>query len=379
MLILDGKGGPSWQSRKHGNGSDRATSVARAGPIGRYRGKRGSRKREILGMDDEQLANALGWFSIGLGLAEVSAPGSVARLIGVSDDDRNRWALRALGLREVVSGVGILAQPRPAGWLWARVGGDLIDLAYLGAALKSRETRGGRLAAAMAAVGGVMALDMLCAERLSADGQGRRGRARPALSHPWRERAVHVRKAITIGRSAEDLYRFWRDFGNLPRFMRHLEAVQAIDDRRSHWTAKAPLGRTVEWDAEVTEERPHERLAWRSLEGADVPNHGSVSFEPAPGGRGTVVKVDLRYEPPGGVIGATIAWMFGEEPGQQVQEDLRAFKQLMETGAVVQSEATVKGGGAAQPPAQRRAREEFRYPGGSATSRTPEGMQGVVP
>jgi uncharacterized membrane protein len=343
-------------------------------------GDRASRNGGLLAMDEERLANALGWFSIGLGLAEATAPGSVARLIGVSDDGRNRWALRALGVREVVSGVGILAQPRPAGWVWARVGGDLIDLAYLGAALNSPRTRRGRLGAAIAAVGGVMALDMLCAERLSADGRARTdGRRSALLGGAPRERAVHVRKAITIGRPAEELYKFWRDFHNLPRFMRHLEAVQVIDERRSHWTAKAPLGRTVEWDAEVTEDRPNERLAWRSLEGADVPNDGSVGFERAPGGRGTVVRVDLRYEPPGGIIGATLARLFGEEPGQQVQEDLRAFKQLMETGEVVQSEASAKGGGAAQPAGGRSAREEFRYPAGTAPSGAPEGMQGVVP
>src|SRR5918994_5480976 len=342
-------------------------------------GDRASQDGGLLAMDEERLANALGWFSIGLGLAEVAAPGSVARLVGVRDDDRNRWTLRALGVREVVSGVGILAQPRPAGWVWARVGGDLMDLAYLGSALNSDEARPGRLTAAMAAVAGVTALDVLCAERLSADSGDRTPRSRAALLGGPRGRAVHVRKAITIGRPAEELYRFWRDFSNLPRFMRHLEDVQVMDERRSHWKAKAPLGRTVEWDAEVTEDRPNERLAWRSLEGADVPNHGSVTFEPAPGGRGTTVKVDLRYEPPGGVIGATVAKLFGREPGQQVQEDLRAFKQLMETGEIVESEATVKGGGPAQPPARKTDRERLRHPAGAAAAGAPEAWQGATP
>ena len=331
-------------------------------------------------MDEERLANALGWFSIGLGLAEVVAPGSVARLAGVRDDDRNRWTLRAMGVREVVSGVGILAQPRPAGWVWGRVGGDMLDLAYLGTALSSNRARRGRVTAAMAAVVGVTALDVLCAQRLSADSRARSRNSRAGLlGRSAEEHGVHVRKAITIGRPADQLYKFWRDFENLPRFMRHLESVQVTDERRSHWKAKAPLGRTVEWDAEVTEERPNERLAWRSLEGADVPNYGSVTFEPAPGGRGTTVKVDLRYEPPGGVIGATLAKLFGEEPGQQVQEDLRAFKQLMETGEVVQSEASVKGGGAAQPPAGRTERDELRHAGGGAATGAAPDMQGVTP
>jgi uncharacterized membrane protein len=327
-------------------------------------------------MDEERLANALGWFSIGLGLAEVAAPGSVARWVGVRDDERNRWTLRAMGVREVVSGVGILAQPRPTGWVWARVGGDLLDLAYLGAALTSQHARRERVAAAIAAVGGVTALDVMCGERLSANARSSAGRSRAALTaRAPRERAVHVRKAITINRPAEDLYAFWRDFHNLPRFMRHLESVQVIDERRSHWKAKVPLGRTVEWDAEITEDRPNERIAWRSLEGADLPNYGAVTFEPAPGGRGTTVRVDLHYEPPGGIIGATIAKLFGQEPGQQVQEDLRAFKQLMETGEIIQSEASAKRGGPAQPPART---TELSSPSGPASAGASHLRQGAA-
>src|SRR5918994_7055307 len=117
-------------------------------------GDRAAQDGGLVPMDEERLANALGWLSIGLGLAEVVAPGSVARLVGVRDDERNRWALRAMGVREVVSGVGILAQPRPAGWVWARVGGDLMDLAYLGTALTSEDARRERLAGPIAAGGG---------------------------------------------------------------------------------------------------------------------------------------------------------------------------------------------------------------------------------
>jgi uncharacterized membrane protein len=285
-----------------------------------------------------------------------------------------------MGVREVVSGVGILAQPRPGGWVWARVGGDMLDLAYLGTALSSDRARRGRVTAAMAAVAGVTALDVLCAQRLSAESRARAGRSRAALlGRAAEERAVHVRKAITIGRPAEDLYRFWHDFENLPRFMRHLESVRVIDERRSHWKAKAPLGWTVEWEAEVTEDRPNELIAWRSLEGADVPNYGSVSFEPAPGGRGTVVRVDLYYEPPGGIIGATLAKLFGQEPGQQVQEDLRTFKQLIETGEVVQSEASVKGGGPARPPTGKTDREKLGHAAGPASAGAAHAMQGATP
>ncbi|HEX2137594.1 MAG TPA: SRPBCC family protein, partial [Microvirga sp.] len=168
-------------------------------------------------------------------------------------------------------------------------------------------------------------------------------------------KGVRVEYSVVIGRPVEQVYRFWRDFENLPRFIGHLDSVRALSERRSRWRAKAPLGRTVEWDAEIVEDRPNERIAWRSLEGADVDNAGSVAFERAPGGRGTVVRVELRYDPPGGgLIGATIARLFGKEPGQEVQEDLRAFKQVMETGEVVRSEATAQGGGPARPPARAR-------------------------
>ena len=154
---------------------------------------------------------------------------------------------------------------------------------------------------------------------------------------------MHVKKAITVNRPPEEAYTFWHDFRNLPRFMKHLEDVQMTDNGRSHWKAKAPAGTTVEWDAVVVDDRPNELIAWRSLDGADVDNSGSVRFAPAPGGRGTEVRVELHYNPPGGALGATIAKLFGEEPEQQVQDDLRRFKQVLETGEVVYSEATVHG------------------------------------
>jgi uncharacterized membrane protein len=154
---------------------------------------------------------------------------------------------------------------------------------------------------------------------------------------------MDVRKAITVNRPLEETYRFWRDFQNLPRFMRHLESVQVTGDGHSHWRAKAPAGKTVEWDAVIVDDQPNRRIAWRSLPGADVENAGDVRFEPAPGGRGTEVHVELRYDPPAGALGALVAKLFGEEPAQQVQDDLRRFKQVLETGMVAESEATLHG------------------------------------
>jgi uncharacterized membrane protein len=144
--------------------------------------------------------------------------------------------------------------------------------------------------------------------------------------------AIKVEESITVNRSAAEVYHFWRRLENLPRFMEHLESVTATDDRRSHWIAKAPLGAKVEWDAEIINDRENELIAWRSLPGSQIPNAGSVRFAPAAGGLGTEVMVELFYDAPGGQIGAAFAKLFGEEPRQQVHDDLQRFKQVMESG-----------------------------------------------
>jgi len=154
---------------------------------------------------------------------------------------------------------------------------------------------------------------------------------------------LHVTKAITVNRPAEEVYRFWRSFENFPRFMHYLESVQTNGNGRSHWRAKGPGGKTVEWDAEIVEDRPNELIAWRSVPGSEVENAGSVRFVPALGGRGTEVHVELDYNPPAGVLGAAVATLLGREPAQEMTADLRAFKQVMELGEVVQSDASLAG------------------------------------
>jgi uncharacterized membrane protein len=156
-------------------------------------------------------------------------------------------------------------------------------------------------------------------------------------------RGVNVEEAVTINESADALYRFWRNFENLPRFMRFLVSVRQLDDRRSHWVARAPAGRTVEWDAEIINEVPGELIGWRTLDGADVVSAGSVRFKSAGGGRGTEVHVRLQYEPPAGKVGAAIAWMLGHEPSQAIREDLRRLKQLREAGEVPTIEGQPRG------------------------------------
>jgi uncharacterized membrane protein len=156
-------------------------------------------------------------------------------------------------------------------------------------------------------------------------------------------RGVNVEEAVTINESADALYRFWRNFENLPRFMRFLVSVRQLDDRRSHWVARAPACRTVEWDAEIINEVPGELIGWRTLDGADVVSAGSVRFKSAAAGRGTEVHVRLQYEPPAGKVGAAVAWMLGHEPSQTIREDLRRLKQLRETGEVPTIEGQPRG------------------------------------
>lgn len=204
------------------------------------------------------------------------------------------------------------------GLTWVGIG---LGVAALAAVLTSRR----RAAVAAAAISGVAAVSAL-----RSTGRARR-RARKATS---------ITRAITVNRPVEEVYRFWRDLQNLPRFMRHLEEVRVLDATRSRWTAKGPAGSSIEWDAELVEDVPNERIAWRSLEGADIENAGAVRFSPAPGGRGTEVRVEMLEIPPGGRVVEAVAKLVRQTPEQKIADDLRAFKQVMETGEVMRSDAS---------------------------------------
>jgi len=154
---------------------------------------------------------------------------------------------------------------------------------------------------------------------------------------------MELKSATTVTRPPEEVYAFWQRLDRLPTFMAHLDEVLVTAAGHSHWRASAPFGRDVEWDAETTDDVPGQRIAWRSLDGADVPNSGEVRFLPAPGGRGTEVHVTLSYQMPGGAVGKAVAKYFGEEPSQQLDDDLRRFKQVIETGEVVRSDGAPRG------------------------------------
>jgi uncharacterized membrane protein len=152
-------------------------------------------------------------------------------------------------------------------------------------------------------------------------------------------RDVHVETSLAIDKTAAELYAFWRNFENLPRFMKNLESVTELGDNKTHWVAKGMGDTRIEWDAEIFNEIENELIAWRSLENADVVNAGSVRFQPAPAGHGTYVRITMNYNPPAGKVGSTLAKLLGTEPAQLIKEDLRRLKQIMEAGEI----ATIDG------------------------------------
>ncbi|BBY06067.1 SRPBCC family protein [Mycobacterium noviomagense] len=299
-------------------------------------------------MSDEPsaLVKGLGGASLVLGVTEVMLPGKVAALAGVQDSGPVRPVIRLLGVRECGHAAALLFGPSKL--VWTRVAGDALDLALLVAGLatraRGRRGRGILTAVALAGIGGA---DLYAALRTTGNGSsGRHGNA---------PRHRILRAAVTVWRSPEEVYRFWRDLENLPTFMYHLKSVTVDADDRSHWVANAPIGQSVQWDAQITEDEPNKRIVWQSLPGALVENGGSVEFAPTPDGSGTEVRVTMSYHIPGGVLGKAAATVFGESPEQQVNDDLRRFKQLLETGQVMRSDGSPEGAVAARQMHQRTA------------------------
>lgn len=285
---------------------------------------------------EDQLASGLGWFSIGLGLAEVLAPGPMARLIGVSDSNKTRQLLRAYGVREITAGLGLLTRPRPAGWMWSRVAGDALDLATLVSSMSEGHGDRARTAAATAAVVGVTILDVIGGMKLSTPP--------PSSGTPEKPADGTVVQTIIVNRSPEEAYGFWHDFANLPKFMTYLDSVEMRGDKQSHWRARGPVGASVEWDAETTADEPNRRIAWKSAQGSTFSNEGSVQFEPAAGDRGTMVRVEMRFLPASAMFASAFRTMMGGDLKRRIKHDLRNFKQMLELGEVTQSDASIHEG-----------------------------------
>jgi len=305
-------------------GLGRSRPQSYSGPEPGAPATRHGRERGFAQLETEKsLERGLGWFSIGLGAAAVAAPRVLCWLSGL----RSPTLMRLVGARELAAGIGILTQRDRAPWLWSRVVGDTFDLAALSVAL-ARRGRRGRAAVALAAVAGVTALDVFAAVRLSGSGAGK---AMPGAS---RRTDIYLERSIAVSKSPEECYRFWRSFENLPRFMDSLESVRQLDEGRSRWVAKGPLATRLEWTSEITADRPGEEIAWRTLDDSGAANAGSVKFETAPAGRGTIVRVSLHYSPLGGALGAGLVRLLGHDPQSRIREDLRRFKQVMETGEI---------------------------------------------
>ncbi|MFD6826218.1 SRPBCC family protein [Streptomyces sp. NPDC060085] len=266
-------------------------------------------------------------------MPQVVSPAGFARTLGVDDAARHRTATTAVGVRELAAATGLLGRPHPI-WLWGRVGGDFMDLRMLARALKNHDGRGlGRTVVATVAVTALTATDVYA-----------------AVTRTRRSTLMELTAVTTITQSPDEAYTLWKDLERLPDFMAHLDEVHVTGPHTSHWQASAPFGKTVEWEAETTQNVPGQLIAWQSVDGADIDNSGEARFVPAPGGQGTEIRVSLRYDLPGGALGKTAARYFGEEPHQQLDDDLRRFKQIAETGEIVRSEGA---------PGGKRARAEF--------------------
>lgn len=239
---------------------------------------------------------------------DIQFPGDVrerALARGHNINGAERWASMAAGAALAAYG---LSRRRGSGWMLAAIGGALLQRGYSG------------YCHVYDAMGMNTAGDRSDTRRALGGGAG-----------------IHVDESVTINRPIEELYRFWRNLENLPRFMRHLESVERITDTLSRWRAKGPVGTTVEWNAEIINEVANQVIGWKSIEDSDVVSAGSVNFDEAGRGRGTRVRVHLQYSPPGGRAGAALAKLFGRDAATEIREDLRRFKQLVETGEIARN------------------------------------------
>jgi uncharacterized membrane protein len=285
-----------------------------------------------------RLLHALAGFSVMLGSAQLAVPGAMNKLIGASDNPRSRAVQRWLGgARETAAGIAIESSRNPVGPLCARVAGDALDLALLGSLCRSRTrppTARRRAALAAAAVVGVTVADVVAVNQARRNGAAGLNR---------RTGDIEAKAAVTVNKPRGEVFAYWNNVENVATFMAHLESVRSLVAGRSRWRAVGPAGTNIEWETEITDCRPDELIAWQSAGDTAVPNRGQVEFRPAPGDRGTEVHVRLCYRPPAGKMGSAIATLFGAAADQQVRDDLRRFKQVMETGEVVRSGASPEG------------------------------------
>ena len=272
-----------------------------------------------------RVARALGWFSVGLGLTELLAGKNLDRYLGTGGHE---GTLRLFGLREIAAGAIILAQKEPsAASVWSRVGGDVMDLIFLGKALEEQRngTKQERLGVATAMVAAVTALDVFCAWKLGDS-------SKP--DEQAEEDATSVETSVTINGTPEELYQLWREPQTLPQVMGHFATVTAEADDRAHWVVNGPAKTSLQWNSQIVQEEAPLFMRWYSTEGARIPNGGSIRFAPATGGRGTVATLEIDFHPPGGSFGKGAAKVLGIVPQVLAVKALRRFKALAEAGEI---------------------------------------------
>jgi uncharacterized membrane protein len=283
--------------------------------------------------ESQRLARGLGYTSLGLGAAQVGAPRLVAWLTGTRPSRAHKSVMRAMGFRELAVGTGLLSASTTSPWLWARAAGDVVDLALLGSGLASSQVGRRRRVLAIATVAGVTVCDVVAGWRIAAT-EGTSGDS---------STRTHLRAFSTIRCEPEEAYRYWRNFENFPNFMDHVESVRVTGETLSHWRVKGPAGSHLEWDAEIIRDDPSSLISWQTLPGAAISHQGGVRFRKAPGGEGTEVSLDIVYSQPAGFAGGLAARLLGEHPQQQVFDDLRRFKHLIEVGSAAAADEASAG------------------------------------
>ena len=281
--------------------------------------------------DAEQVAIALGWFSIGLGLVEILKP---SRLTRAFDTHHQEPIYRLYGARELAAGAGLLLNRDKSPWLYARLAGDALDAVTLALGLGGR--RQGNVMAGLAAVAGVTALDLWAARALGDQERRAITAAGPHKSggRAWRHGIFDVERSVTINKDADTLRDLWMDPPTLPRIMAHIADIEQLGAGRARWTVPTPLG-PYSWETQLVSNDQEDALRWETDGANALIRRGVVRSATAPKKYGTVMTAALTFDPPGGMLGRGTAALLGDQmPGALVDKTLLYFKALAETGEI---------------------------------------------
>ena len=279
-----------------------------------------------------RLREVLGWIGVGIGVAELLRPRAVAHTTGLPPR-----LIRVLGTWEIIISAGILLRPQQSAWRWSRVASDIIDLYLL--TRSDHRALNNRLPIITALFAGMTSLDVLAAF----DGGGQNTLQSDLAS------GIHIHKSLHIQKSAEECYRFWRNFENFPKFMRYVDSVQVVDATHTHWRFGTQQGPQIEETIELFSDVPTQQLGWRTLPNSPIEHIGVVKFLPAYGKTSTRLDIEIIFKKSVGKINNELARLFAEEPSAHWDEDLRRFKQLIETGEIATTMGQASGRRSALP------------------------------